>query len=292
MNINQHNYPEYLIDYLHNELSKEECDRLESWLNNHPDAKEEYLLLQQTILAPNEEIVFEHKELLLKPVEKKAWVINKNLYWAVAASVIGIVAALFWYGRQENPETYVQQPSVQPKTIQPKIIDPVDTSLPQTAQIMPVPSTKNVITNPTLQPAKNISTPVQNIVKKPSVIKDEKSTPAPLPSYQPQYVNQQTPKPLPTPVPLPEVNDSLRELVKVQIPNVIQDTLREDETRVANRNANPRALEWNANKSPKLFASLNKMIRWSKKAKALPQSLAQTEVTVVVGNKVLFNINH
>jgi hypothetical protein len=59
--INRNNYEEYLLMYLDGELSSEDMKSVESFLESNPDLKEEFLLLQQTILQP-EDVVFTGKK--------------------------------------------------------------------------------------------------------------------------------------------------------------------------------------------------------------------------------------
>lgn len=65
MNINRHNYEEYFILYLDNELGSEDRRRVEEFASLHPDLKEELDLLLHTKLSPDQHIVFESKEELM-----------------------------------------------------------------------------------------------------------------------------------------------------------------------------------------------------------------------------------
>lgn len=65
MNINRHNYEEYFILYLDNELSSDQRRGVEEFARLHPDLQEELELLQQTKFIPDEQVIFSQKEELL-----------------------------------------------------------------------------------------------------------------------------------------------------------------------------------------------------------------------------------
>lgn len=66
MNINRHNYEEYFILYLDNELGSEDRRMVEEFVQQHPDLKEELDTLLQYKLVPDTHIIFEGKEELMK----------------------------------------------------------------------------------------------------------------------------------------------------------------------------------------------------------------------------------
>lgn len=68
MSINRHNYEEFFILYLDNELSSEDRRQVELFVQQHPDLGEELQLLEQTRLEMDPTIIFEAKENLMKPV--------------------------------------------------------------------------------------------------------------------------------------------------------------------------------------------------------------------------------
>ncbi len=66
MKITRHNYEEYFILYLDNELSSEDRSRVELFVQENPDLKEELNLLMQSQLVPDSSICFDQKEQLLR----------------------------------------------------------------------------------------------------------------------------------------------------------------------------------------------------------------------------------
>jgi hypothetical protein len=65
MKIDRHNYEEYFILYLDNELSDDKRREVEAFAKAHPDLKEELDILLQSKLVPDQHIVFEGREELL-----------------------------------------------------------------------------------------------------------------------------------------------------------------------------------------------------------------------------------
>jgi len=66
MNINRYNYEEYFLLYIDNELSLAERRALESFVEKNADLQKELLILQQSILKPDKNIVFYDKKALLR----------------------------------------------------------------------------------------------------------------------------------------------------------------------------------------------------------------------------------
>src|ERR1700752_4230013 len=69
LNIDRHNYEEYFILYMDNELSAEERAAVESFVQKHPDLKEELDQILQYKLVPDTELSYPFKEELLKGQE-------------------------------------------------------------------------------------------------------------------------------------------------------------------------------------------------------------------------------
>jgi hypothetical protein len=65
MKINHHNYEEYFILYIDNELDQSDRRMVEAFIQQHPDLKGELDILMQFKLVPDNDIVFEGKEELM-----------------------------------------------------------------------------------------------------------------------------------------------------------------------------------------------------------------------------------
>jgi anti-sigma factor RsiW len=86
MNINRHNYEEYFILYMDNELSSEDRRLVEAFVQSNPDLKDELEMLLQYKLEPDTTITFSGKEkLLMMPQIKEQGAITTANYeeWLV-----------------------------------------------------------------------------------------------------------------------------------------------------------------------------------------------------------------
>lgn len=66
MVITRDNYEAYFVMYVDDELNVSERKAVEAFIEQNPDLEEEMVMLQQSVLRPNDQIVFEPKELLYK----------------------------------------------------------------------------------------------------------------------------------------------------------------------------------------------------------------------------------
>ena len=66
MNIDRHNYEEYFLLYIDNELSVDQKKQVELFVQENPDLEEELVMLKQSRLIPDDSIVFDKKHLLMK----------------------------------------------------------------------------------------------------------------------------------------------------------------------------------------------------------------------------------
>ncbi len=83
MIINRHNYEEYFILYMDNELSSDERRMVETFVQNHPDLKEELDVLLQYKLVPDSNIIFKGKEELMKVQGESPITLSNYEEWLV-----------------------------------------------------------------------------------------------------------------------------------------------------------------------------------------------------------------
>jgi hypothetical protein len=98
------NYEEYFLLAVDNELTQTENEEVEKFVLKHPELQDEFTLLEQTRLQP-EEIIYTEKEKLYKKEGKEKPVIF--LTWtrvSVAAAIVGLIA-MTWFFTQNNGHT-------------------------------------------------------------------------------------------------------------------------------------------------------------------------------------------
>ena len=69
MNINRNNYEEYFLLYADKELSADEKNMVEMFVQQNPDLEEEFVMLQQSVLKPDDTIALEDKKSLFRNEE-------------------------------------------------------------------------------------------------------------------------------------------------------------------------------------------------------------------------------
>jgi hypothetical protein len=81
MNINRNNYEEYFLLYADKELSAEEKSMVEMFVQQNPDLEEEFVMLQQSVVKPDNTIELKDKSFLFKKeLLQQAQYINQNNY--------------------------------------------------------------------------------------------------------------------------------------------------------------------------------------------------------------------
>jgi hypothetical protein len=82
MKVDRHNYEDYFLLYVDNELTVEQRKQVELFIKENPDLEEELVMLQQSRLVP-ETIVFEEKHLLMKGENNSFMNLNNYEEWLV-----------------------------------------------------------------------------------------------------------------------------------------------------------------------------------------------------------------
>jgi len=88
--INHKNIDEFLVAYIENDLTYNDVDRLELFLKENPNYKNDLEIYQKTIITPDLKVVFNDKKLLKKKVLAKEYKI-KYFYYTVAAAAAVIL---------------------------------------------------------------------------------------------------------------------------------------------------------------------------------------------------------
>jgi len=76
--ITRDNYEEYFVMYIDDELNGAARKAVEEFVQQNPDLEEELVMLQQSVLRPDKQIVFEQKESLLKNTTAQGLVNSDN----------------------------------------------------------------------------------------------------------------------------------------------------------------------------------------------------------------------
>ncbi len=87
--VNASNFEEYCIASIEKNLTKAEENQLEKYLKLHPEKKTDYILFTNTVLSPNQDVVYPNKSKLKKTITLHRVI---RIATAVAASV-----AIIWF---------------------------------------------------------------------------------------------------------------------------------------------------------------------------------------------------
>lgn len=94
--ININNYAEFFYLYIDRELDAATNEKVERFVLQHPQLQDEFTLLKQTVLQP-EAITFGDKSSLYRTEERRRVVPVMFTRFAVAAAVIGLTVAGWWF---------------------------------------------------------------------------------------------------------------------------------------------------------------------------------------------------
>ncbi len=280
--ITLNNYEEYLVDYLHGELAGSMVPEMENFLDEHADIRHEFELLKQTVIIPDNSIVFADKQLLLKPAAR-SFFIRYRVQLAAAAILTGIIlSVLFLYQKPEGvSESQVkvlkaaeESPVLPPDTMMPDKVNKQQTiaaiqksekNIPEKrkeSHIAPVlkriPDTKNV----------QLQKEPENVVRQKEYNKTDEARSEEMPVAKAETDRS----------PVPE------KTVQIITPDNNPDP-------IASSSPEKNTYELNKQKQPKLFRAIAQVVKLSRKIKNKKESIANTEITVIVGNKKVINLN-
>lgn len=280
--ITLNNYEEYLIDYLHGELDENAVTQMEGFLDKHPDIRHEFELLKQTIITPDNDIVFADKHLLLKPAAD-SFFIRYRAQLAAAAMLTGIVlSVLFLYHKPEG----VSESQVKVlKTAEEGVVLPSDTIMPGEANKQQVVAAiqKSEKNAPEMRKKSQIAPAVKRIsgTKNIQLPKEPEKI-----ARQTEYNKTDEDRRMEMPIVKTETDSSPipEKAVQIMTPD-------NNPTPIASSSHEKNTYELNKQKQPKLFRAIAQVVKLSRKIKNKKESIANTEITVIVGNKKVINLN-
>ncbi|GDX52013.1 hypothetical protein LBMAG27_10600 [Bacteroidota bacterium] len=165
MKINRTNYEDFLIQKLEGLLSTEQNAELDLFLHNNADIKSEWEAFEQTVMVPDETIVYEHKELLKKKVGGVIPIYSTMLFvTSIAASLL-----LVFFVSQKY---LIHQPTEKP----------IDVAVNNSAQ-----NKSTGISVPVVQPSNNNTIVADNFTNKTQPTSSNQSS---IKNYQIINVNQ------------------------------------------------------------------------------------------------------
>lgn len=161
MRINRQTYEEYFLLYADGELTNTEKLEVEEFINQNPDLGEELEMITQTVMIPDETIVFANKEILLKEEGNRKVIAMRWMRFAAAAAVLVVLMGAGWIFLKDDikkaPPVAVIEPQKVPvidqsKEVAPRVIENkeavivVKPSSKKTTSVAPVEKNKPIET--------------------------------------------------------------------------------------------------------------------------------------------------
>lgn len=276
------NYEEYMLLYADNELNEAELKALMAFVEEHPELKKELNAYAATKLIPDEGLVFENKDILLKKGGSNSIALNRWYYYAAAAAILFF--AVFIIDRKEasndNATPIVKTES---KTIQPVTGDSAGKDL-HSIPVNPVATETTIADN---KPVK------KETIKQPAPVKKALEAPTPLPQKpKDTYVAQETPKKQETPIASPVESKPI--LAQNNQPDIKTETplvASEQNETATTTNERKGFLAWlpiRKEKKEGVTALADAVNDKLEKVKKLKNNLKDADVTVKIGKTELF----
>jgi anti-sigma factor RsiW len=264
------NYEEYLILQVDGELSAGEERELEVFLAAHPELEAEAAAYAAVKLVPDENIVFEGKEALLKPEPATTTKPISLSPWAWAAAAVLMV----WMGVRLVQEPSGSEVSGTVAQVQPpvKVQQPVK---PEEVDRKPAQPQPQPVAVASAKPVKNRANSIAAPVKEDKVpVQVEQREPAYLAQLEPSTTTSVIIPPGGLQMPVPRV---------VEVAQIEQPVASAEAPRTINIPIAPERLEMLASLAS---AARNKV----EQAKKLRQSIRNTEATVAFAGRELFTL--
>jgi hypothetical protein len=109
MSINKINYELYALDYQEGTLDGQRLAEMETFLDQHPDIREELEGMRWVVLSPNESVVYEGKEDLKRPVTASVGVFP---LWGRVSAAAAILLLVWMFWNRWGTESAIPQPEI------------------------------------------------------------------------------------------------------------------------------------------------------------------------------------
>lgn len=96
MHINRQTYEEFFLLYADGELNESERKDVEEFVDQNPDLAGEFEMIGQTIMVPDESIVFANKEMLFRNDDSRKVMVMRWFRYAAAAVLLIALSATGW----------------------------------------------------------------------------------------------------------------------------------------------------------------------------------------------------
>jgi cytoskeletal protein RodZ len=107
MQINRQTYEEFFLLYADGELNESEKKTVEEFIDRNPDLANEFSLIRETIMLPDESIIFENKEVLFREEDERKVILMRWFRIAAAAAILIAFSIVGWIflGENKNEKT-------------------------------------------------------------------------------------------------------------------------------------------------------------------------------------------
>lgn len=186
-------YEALMLGYIDGELTAEEETALQTYLQQHPAARQELALFQATRLTPDTSIVFKDKASLYRSSKRRVLPMYRRMGWVAAAAAV-VAGLLIWLLPAGNQQ--VQQPTVVVNT-PPAAATPAPASTPDAVpDITPSAKTGQLADAATAKSAPAVSPKTNQplLVKRGKTVTSPVAKPGATPANEPVLAAADAPK--------------------------------------------------------------------------------------------------